>query len=181
MNDLAGIIKKRAVPGILLFDQDCRLLYSNREALDMLPTIDTHDREDGAVPSEIYRICRQLKETSEAAERHLDYSVYKTGDVYCSLRGFVLEAGVGTSNPPRIMILMERVVVSHEVDIGKVCQEFQLTKRETEVVALLYRGMGNKEISKRMFISEHTVKDHMKNIMRKMSVCSRTEMMAILK
>ena len=79
------------------------------------------------------------------------------------------------------MVLMERVVAKHEVDIEKARLEFQLTRRETEVVTFLCRGMGNKEISEKMFISEHTVKDHVKKVMKKMKAGSRNEMMAFLK
>jgi DNA-binding NarL/FixJ family response regulator len=49
------------------------------------------------------------------------------------------------------------------------------------VVALVANGLANKEIGSKLFVSEHTMKDHIKNIMRKMSASSRSEIIAILK
>jgi DNA-binding NarL/FixJ family response regulator len=50
-----------------------------------------------------------------------------------------------------------------------------LSSRETEVLALLARGMGNREIAERLFISETTVKSHVANILQKLNVKSRTQ------
>ena len=53
-----------------------------------------------------------------------------------------------------------------------------LTQRETEVLRLLAGGKSNKEIGKGMFISETTVKSHVKSIFAKLGVLSRTEAVA---
>lgn len=44
----------------------------------------------------------------------------------------------------------------------------RLTKREKEIIELLARGMKNKEIAQQLFLSEHTVKTHRKNIIEKL-------------
>ncbi len=49
----------------------------------------------------------------------------------------------------------------------------RLTKREREVLDLISCGYSNGDIAKLLFISEHTVKDHTKNIYRKLDVHSR--------
>ncbi|WP_374224020.1 response regulator [Nocardiopsis sp. MG754419] len=51
----------------------------------------------------------------------------------------------------------------------------QLTPRETEVLKLLARSMNNREIGERLFITENTVKNHVRNILEKLQVHSRTE------
>ena len=59
--------------------------------------------------------------------------------------------------------------------------EFQLTDRELEVLVLLCEGFSNKIISKKLSISVHTVKDHIKHIMEKTHTTSRGEIVAILR
>lgn len=51
----------------------------------------------------------------------------------------------------------------------------QLTPREIEVLRLLAEGLGNKEISSRLGVSEHTAKFHISSILAKLGAASRTE------
>lgn len=50
-----------------------------------------------------------------------------------------------------------------------------LTKREYEVITLIAEGLNNKEIAKRLFISEKTVKNHVSNIFKKIEVTDRIQ------
>jgi len=50
-----------------------------------------------------------------------------------------------------------------------------LTERESEVLALLARGLANKQIALSLGISEHTVKFHVSSIYSKLNVTNRTE------
>jgi DNA-binding NarL/FixJ family response regulator len=51
----------------------------------------------------------------------------------------------------------------------------QLSDRELDVLRLLARGHGNKEIARELFISESTVKFHVHNICKKMGVTKRAQ------
>ncbi|WP_295693352.1 response regulator transcription factor [Lapillicoccus sp.] len=51
----------------------------------------------------------------------------------------------------------------------------QLTTRESEVLRLLARGMSNRDIGARLYISETTAKFHVGNILRKLGVSRRAE------
>ncbi len=51
----------------------------------------------------------------------------------------------------------------------------ELTPREVEVLRELAKGLANKEIADVLVISEHTAKDHLKNILGKLRVADRTE------
>jgi two-component system nitrate/nitrite response regulator NarL len=52
----------------------------------------------------------------------------------------------------------------------------QLTVREQEVLALVSKGVTNKEIASRLFISENTVKNHLKNMMAKLHIANRVQL-----
>ena len=49
-----------------------------------------------------------------------------------------------------------------------------LTPREREVLALIAKGMSNKEIARQLFISDKTVKNHLSNIFEKLHINDRT-------
>ena len=51
----------------------------------------------------------------------------------------------------------------------------RLSARELEVLLLLDEHLGTDEIAGRLFISEHTVRSHVKSLMRKLGVSSRRE------
>ena len=53
-----------------------------------------------------------------------------------------------------------------------------LSEREIDVLKLMAQGKSNKEIGSALFISEGTVKSHVKAIFAKMNVISRTEAVA---
>jgi DNA-binding CsgD family transcriptional regulator len=53
---------------------------------------------------------------------------------------------------------------------------YGLSPREQEVVDLAVRGASTKEISRALYISEYTVKDHLKNIFGKVGVRGRREL-----
>ena len=50
-----------------------------------------------------------------------------------------------------------------------------LSEREAAVLAAVARGLSNREIGRQLWISEQTVKFHLRNIYRKLGISSRTE------
>jgi DNA-binding NarL/FixJ family response regulator len=51
----------------------------------------------------------------------------------------------------------------------------KLTDRELEVLNLVARGLNNREIADKLFISENTVKNHVRNMLEKLQLHSRIE------
>jgi DNA-binding NarL/FixJ family response regulator len=51
----------------------------------------------------------------------------------------------------------------------------RLTERELQVLKLVARGMANRDIAGELFISENTVKNHVRNILEKLQLHSRME------
>jgi DNA-binding NarL/FixJ family response regulator len=51
----------------------------------------------------------------------------------------------------------------------------RLTDRELEVLSLVAQGKGNRDIAGELFISENTVKNHIRNILEKLQLHSRME------
>ncbi|MFF8961000.1 LuxR C-terminal-related transcriptional regulator [Streptomyces sp. NPDC014894] len=53
-----------------------------------------------------------------------------------------------------------------------------LTSRESEVLQLVRRGMANKEIARRLGLSEKTIKFHVSNVLAKAHMASRAQLIA---
>jgi two-component system NarL family response regulator len=58
---------------------------------------------------------------------------------------------------------------------GRVAGVPRLTDREMEVLRLMARGLNNRDIAKDLFISDNTVKNHVRNILEKLHLHSRME------
>jgi two-component system, NarL family, response regulator LiaR len=54
-----------------------------------------------------------------------------------------------------------------------------LTEREREVLALMIKGMNNREIAEQLVISSSTVKNHVSSILAKLGTSSRTQAVAL--
>ncbi|HEV2451856.1 MAG TPA: response regulator transcription factor [Streptosporangiaceae bacterium] len=55
----------------------------------------------------------------------------------------------------------------------------KLTEREMGVLKLVAKGMNNRDIARELFISENTVKNHVRNILEKLQIHSRMEAVMI--
>jgi len=71
--------------------------------------------------------------------------------------------------------------VPHEIaaDLVEHMSDEPLTNREVDVLRRVSEGNRNRDIGKRLFISEETVKVHLKHIMGKLGASDRTQAMAI--
>ena len=71
--------------------------------------------------------------------------------------------------------LLDRVREGGRLDGIPVAITQVLSAREVEVLLLLDEHLGTDEIAQRLFISEHTVRSHVKNLLKKLHVSSRRE------
>jgi two-component system, NarL family, response regulator len=58
---------------------------------------------------------------------------------------------------------------------GRLANEFQLTKRELEVLTLIARGKTNQQIAETLFITSGTARVHVHAILQKLDVSDRTQ------
>ena len=64
--------------------------------------------------------------------------------------------------------------------LAVIVEKFSISKRELEILKLILDGNSNREIKTKLFISYHTVKNHVYNIFQKLGVKSRYELMHFL-
>lgn len=190
MENFAEIVRKRSTPGILIFDMDERLVYSNSEAFDIMPALGKWGGEGtgavSCVPREVLGLCRGVRENQadsiDPAEAYPEaVAVHGGMENPCSLRAFRIGQNGKSNKVTHIMVLVERVIEKHEPDFNEAKTRYGLSKKELEIVRLVCKGCSNQDIGEKLFISVLTVKDHMKNIKRKMCASSRSEIISLLK
>jgi two-component system nitrate/nitrite response regulator NarL len=75
---------------------------------------------------------------------------------------------------PNVVQLLNDLAASTKSDAPR--NDFGLTPRELEIVALVTEGCGNREIAGRLTISEETVKRHLTHIFDKVGMSTRLEL-----
>jgi len=86
---------------------------------------------------------------------------------------FAAARGESVLSPPIASLLVRRLREPRKTEPPRLDLEF--SERQLEVLQLLARGISNQEIAKALFLSEHTVKNHVSSIMLKLSVANRTQ------
>lgn len=64
--------------------------------------------------------------------------------------------------------------------LDQIRETYSISVREAEVFELILAGLSNKEISEQLYISEHTVKNHITRIFQKLNVNDRAQAMAMV-
>jgi len=72
-------------------------------------------------------------------------------------------------------LLTEFTNVSKKLEQRQQLAHPSLTAREVEVLRFVAKGMSNREIAEELYISENTVKNHVRNILEKLHLHSRME------
>jgi len=72
-------------------------------------------------------------------------------------------------------LLTEFATIVKKTDEKPVATQPRLTDREMEVLKLVAKGRNNRDIAKELFISENTVKNHIRNILEKLHLHSRMQ------
>lgn len=65
-------------------------------------------------------------------------------------------------------------------EIESIYEKHKISKREQEIVDLILAGKSNQEIQNMLFISLHTVKNHIYNLYQKFGVRSRGQLVHLI-
>lgn len=173
MKDAAQIVARRSAPGILVFNGKGDKLFSSPEASELFAA---RPSLEGEIRSLLYRL---KKSSSGKSVLQLTASCGHGPAPHCVIRAFMV--GEEDTTQKHIMVLVERIVERRGLDLERAKTEFKLSKRELEVLVPVHEGLSTRAISERLFISQQTVKDHIRNIMKKVGVNSRGAIIATLR
>ena len=80
----------------------------------------------------------------------------------------------------KLFMPASQMLPNSEERLSAFIKKFELSSRETEVLNLITEGASNGEISAKLFISENTVKFHVRNILKKTGCANHSELLAEL-
>jgi DNA-binding NarL/FixJ family response regulator len=92
--------------------------------------------------------------------------------------GIVLDSDVEAALPDTV-----RAVHVHQVVVPRRCGQAirpPLTHREKETLALVARGLTNRQIAAQLFLAESTIKTHLASVFAKLGVSSRSDATALV-
>ncbi len=98
-----------------------------------------------------------------------------------TVKGIVLSDGTSDVRKKErsYLFVLERMDQA-SLNLSRAARQLNLNRREQEIVRLLIRGHGNKEIAFALGLSLNTIKGYMKLLSAKLKVRSRTEIISML-
>jgi DNA-binding CsgD family transcriptional regulator len=76
----------------------------------------------------------------------------------------------------RETIIVREVPAARSFTLNEIrLRELGITRRELEILELIARGLSNREIAEKLFVSENTVKTHSSRLFDKLSARRRTQ------
>lgn len=66
------------------------------------------------------------------------------------------------------------------IDLDRLCEEYRFSARERDIIQMVLSGKSNKEIEQELFISPHTVKNHIYHIFQKAGIKSRGQLVNLI-
>lgn len=175
--------------GILLLSSTLRVVYLNPEARGLLQEFTLCSGPAADVPPAIRSFCQELIQRLPASPGPTDWEGLRFSRVTGSparsilIRAFGVPALLGGQG--QLLLLLTATRSSEGPDATLTSEpvsphQMHLTPREASIARHLLEGLTNKEIANTLSISEHTVKDHLKRLMRKYQVTTRTALVSRL-
>jgi DNA-binding CsgD family transcriptional regulator len=170
------LIKPKNAPpksgvGFLLLDCSLSLIWFNGESARIL-----------GYPDNIDKLAKSVPLLSEEIRSKLIPPPFPGGSVFVTefrsgrrryfCRAFSVDSDPHNPGQSSVAALLERGP-SGLVALSQVCEQFNFTQREQEVLEYLLQGMSSNEIANRMNVSPNTVKAFLRVIRIKTGVSSR--------
>jgi DNA-binding CsgD family transcriptional regulator len=159
-------------PGVIVLDRDLRPVSwtaGARDWIDALPLAGLFAAW-GMLPAVVYPVAALARLSDAPAGAHaLERAI---DGRWVRIEAASLEGERAGS----LAVALRAAAPSETFDL--LCRAYALTRRERQVVAALVAGLDTRAVTERLFISRHTVQDHLKAVFEKVGVHSRRELLA---
>jgi len=188
-----NLADQRAGAGIVVLSSSMQLLHMNRQAAELSKLINMAENggapaksAQGVLPSALTELCTEVMKALQVRTEAKDWEQFEIKRIAGNpnqpvlLRGFGLPDRGGIQHA-RLVVTLEELGRRQQLNTDQAKERFQLTNREQSVVENLAKGWTNKEIANALKITEQTVKEHIKHIMRKTNSTTRTGIFVLRK
>lgn len=160
-----------AEAAVLLLDPELRIIGRTPTSSAWLAVLLPPGERTDPVPAAALNVAAQLIASEAGVDGHPAVGrVHLTGGLWLTLKA----ARVAPSD--LIAVTMEPSSPADRLDLFARCHG--LSPRERELVELLARGASTRQIASTMFLSEHTVQDHLKSIFGKTGSHARRSLLS---
>lgn len=169
--------------GVLVFTETIQLRYADLRARELCEQISRYEHMNtacGVMPSAVMSLAAEIQRLLRTRTEPKDWEQFQPRRVAGNPDRPVLLSGIGLTGTgarrSTIVIVIQETgpVFWHRRVLDRSKEKFQLTSRETDILQHLLKGWTNKEIAAALGTCEQTVKVHMKNLLAKTGITTRT-------
>ncbi len=171
--DLADFLLQAMPVGIIVMNDRLDITYRNGEGKKFL--------ERYGLPEEVPRIGGRILDAfrSSRLTELFPGEVYIEKRVGDSTSKWLFKLHMVEANSPRIVVFIIEEAVSNQLNMGEIRLRYRLTRRETDVLRRVLKGLKNTDIAEELNISLQTTKDHLSNIYGKIGIGNRNDLMRL--
>jgi DNA-binding CsgD family transcriptional regulator len=163
-------------PVVLLLSPDLDVRAQTPETGEYLRALVPPDGEQEPVPAAAYNVAAQLVATEAGIDSNPPSArVHLSGGLWLSLRAARI-GDPGNGNQRDIAVSVEETAPDERAALF--ARAHGLSPRETELLLALASGGDTRQLARQLFVSEHTVQDHLRLIFTKTGARSRTALLA---
>lgn len=163
-------------PAVLVLSPDLTVTAQTSETDAYLQLLVPPDADRQPIPAGAYNVAAQLLAVEAGIDDHAPRArVHLSAGVWLTLRAARIGARSATAEQD-IAVTIEASSPAERMSLF--ARAFALSPRESELLGLLVAGADTHRIAQRMFLSEHTVQDHLKAIFSKCGASNRRTLLA---
>src|SRR5262245_57967806 len=165
------MVPARPGPIVLVLSPDLAVTAQTPHTDDYLRALLPPDGDRRPVPAGAYNVAAQLVAVEAGIDDHPPTSRVRLRDgVWLTFRAARLESARPTGEQ-NIAVSIEPCSPAERLDLF--ARTHGLTPRETELLDLLVAGADTKAVAEGLYVSQHTVQDHLKSIFAKTGARTR--------
>ena len=180
-SEFRAMVEEHVSPGVLIMSRSLNLLYRDEQSwrlCRLINGIEEGKSANGLLPQAVLKICTRVAALLRSPDIKNGDDL-QIQDVIAGGRTEILIIATGLLDAKdvdrsEILVLLKEISPPSAPLLRSATKRFRFTDREVGVVQHLLKGMTNKEIANEMDITEQTVKEHLKNVMKKTNTLTRT-------